>query len=306
MTGREEAGLRGPVGECITETEYPSGVAVTERRFARDGRLLDARHRNPNGSEWSASYRYGEDGRLLETEYGGGEEFSGDRHFRYEYDSLGRLQRVTARNAAGEERVYQSHTYEPSGEHRLTEYRDPALQARHVNTSAELMLERTADTVAVLTFFDAADRPVKRILYDGNDSVIRRVLIRHDEQGRIVEEGEAEPGGKIRGDFRHVYLYDDRGRRIEADMHWYAFGGQRVRTTYNDRGDIAKEQTLRRAGEVDLGHGDREWVQKYEYAYDHRGNWLTRTSTTHSPPEAQASDPRTERRRIAYWDEQTA
>ncbi len=304
MTGREEAGLRGLVRECITETGQADGVAVTERQFARDGRLLEAGHRNPDGSEWHASYRYTEDGRLLEKEYGGTDPISGDRLFQYEYDPLGRLQRVTARNAAGEERVFQSHTYEPSGEHRRTEYRDPALAGpERRSPPAELMLERTADSVAVLTFFDAADRPVKRILYDGNDMVIRRVLIRHDEAGRIVEEGEAEPGDKIREDFRHLYRYDELGRRIEADLYWYAFGGQRVRTTYNEQGDVAEERTLHRAGEVDLSEpGDREWAFRYEYTYDPHGNWLTRTITTHTPPEADGTDPRTEQRRIVYWD----
>ena len=253
MTDREEGGLRGRVRECVTETDYADGVGVTERRFARDGRLLEARQKNPNGTEWHALYRYADDGRLLEREYGGSEETAVDRHFRYEYDSLGRVQRVMAQNSSGEERVFQSHSYDPNGEHRVTEYRDPAMRAQNILVLSTDQLRKTSDTVAILTFFDAADRPVKRILYDGNDMVIRRVLIRHDEQGRILEEGEAEPGGKIREDFRHVYRYDDLGRMIEADMYWYAFGGQRVQTVYNEHGDVAEEHTSRRVGEVETG-----------------------------------------------------
>jgi hypothetical protein len=305
MTGREEAGLRGSVRECITETEFQSGVGVTTRSFSRDGRLLEARHRNPDGSEWFAKYRYTDGGRLLEREYGGGIEPAGDRLLSYEYDSAGKLQRVTARNGDGDERVAESHRYEPNGEHMVTEYPDPALQARGVQSSTSNMLRRTADMVAALTYFDIAGLPVKRVLYDGNDMVIRRVLIRHDRQGRIVEEGEAEPGGTIRKDFRHLYSYDDQGRKIEVDMHWYDLGGQRITTSYNERGDIAEERTLSRRSSIDLGLGEKdvEWLERHEYAYDACGNWVSRTSTTHSPPDAEGTQVRTERRRIEYWED---
>jgi hypothetical protein len=304
MTGREEAGLRGSVRQCTTETEFQSGVGVTTRSFSRDGRLLEARHRNPDGSEWFAKYRYTEDGLLLEREYGGGIEGAGDRLLRYEYNPAGRLQRVTARNGDGDERVAESHRYEPNGEHMMTEYPDPALPARGVQSVTSNMLRKTADTVAILTYFDIAGLPTKRVLYDGNDMVIRRVLIRHDAQWRIVEEGEAEPGGAIRPDFRHLYRYDSQGRRIEADMYWYDLGGQRTTTTYNDQGDIAEERTLARRSAIDLGLGERdvEWLERHEYVHDTCGNWVSRTSTTHAPPDAEGTQVRTERRQIEYWD----
>jgi hypothetical protein len=60
MSDRENAGLRGPVKEEIESqtVPLPSGEKgfTNTTRYAADGRLLENRTTNPDGSEWVTSY----------------------------------------------------------------------------------------------------------------------------------------------------------------------------------------------------------------------------------------------------------
>lgn len=69
MSDREKEGLRGSVKE-ISDSQtlsLPNGeqVLTTTTRYSLDGRILEVRTVNPDGSAWLTTYTYYPDGRLL-------------------------------------------------------------------------------------------------------------------------------------------------------------------------------------------------------------------------------------------------
>lgn len=108
VTDREEGGLRGRVRTCSTEKDYVypdhHWVMHTHVTFSSPGHLLERRHRNPDGSQWSILWRYDEDGRILEKEQVG-EKPAAQQLFSYRYDPFGRLDRVMLHSAQEGERV---------------------------------------------------------------------------------------------------------------------------------------------------------------------------------------------------------
>jgi hypothetical protein len=75
MSGRDKAGLRGPVKTVLEEQTF-SGVdgqqpfTTTKTQYRPDGRILEDRTASPEGSGWVTSYTYYSDGRLLRTAFG--------------------------------------------------------------------------------------------------------------------------------------------------------------------------------------------------------------------------------------------
>ena len=71
ISDRDKAGLRGPVETVLEEDtfSYANGqqVMTTTTKYTADGRILEERTKNPDGSEWAMSYTYHPDGRLLKT-----------------------------------------------------------------------------------------------------------------------------------------------------------------------------------------------------------------------------------------------
>src|SRR5690242_18016399 len=70
MSDRDNAGLRGPV-KTLTEEQVFSDAdgqqsrTTTTTHYDPDGRILENRMENPDGSGWITSYTYHSDGRLL-------------------------------------------------------------------------------------------------------------------------------------------------------------------------------------------------------------------------------------------------
>jgi len=283
MTDREEAKLRGSVSECATERAYiypdHDWVMHTRKTFSSDGRLLEKRHRNPDGSEWSILCHYDDGGRMLRKE-----QFTGNPSeyelLTYAYDSLGRLERVTAQRGS-EERVCESVRYSADGTCTTTAYPRPLTdeQRRNTSGSGESALHHSPDAVAVMTLLDAHGRPVRRVLYDTDDRVIRRVAFRYNPRGLLAEEGEII-AGTIRPDFRNVYRYDDVNRMIEADRRWGDVGGMRRTFTYNERGDVIEENLQPYPGLPGTEHDLQPWAQRFSYRYDEPGNWIERRTET--------------------------
>src|SRR5690242_13135371 len=75
MSERDKAGLRGPVKTLLEEQVF-SGAdgqqlrATTTTHYDPDGRILENRNENPDGSGWVMSHTYHSDGRLLKTIFG--------------------------------------------------------------------------------------------------------------------------------------------------------------------------------------------------------------------------------------------
>ena len=97
VTEREKAGLRGPVKTCVEETSYPTGKALTTTEYDLDGRLLETRISNPDGSESVAAKTCDADGRLVKASSGKSDEPATESL--YTYDERGRLAENTGRVA---------------------------------------------------------------------------------------------------------------------------------------------------------------------------------------------------------------
>ncbi|PYV75316.1 MAG: hypothetical protein DMG97_06625, partial [Acidobacteria bacterium] len=75
MSDRDKAGLRGPVRTVLEEQTFSGAdgqqsFTTTRAHYAPDGRILEHRMGNPDGSGWVTSYTYYSDGRLLKTAFG--------------------------------------------------------------------------------------------------------------------------------------------------------------------------------------------------------------------------------------------
>jgi YD repeat-containing protein len=75
MSDRDRAGLRGLVKTVLEEQTFSGAnghqsLTTTTTHYAPDGRILENRAGNPDGSEWVRSYTYYSDGRLLKTASG--------------------------------------------------------------------------------------------------------------------------------------------------------------------------------------------------------------------------------------------
>jgi len=284
MTDREQAGLRGRLRTCATERDYqyPSRrwVMHTDDTFSPEGHLLQRRHRNPDGSHWSTIFRYDEQGRPLEKEQLS-EDPGASQLFSYQYDVLGRLDRIVLRSGKDDERVFESVRYASDGTKTRTSYPTALDSTKRETTgvSAEAMLHYSMDAVVIMTVFDAGDHPIRKVLYDADDRVIRRVGFRYDTRGLLLEEGELVDG-RIRDDLRNVYRYDVSGRQIEADKRWGDLGGRRRTLAYNDRGYIAQEMSEQNTGIFSEANEIQSWTERFAYQYDDQGNWTERTTET--------------------------
>lgn len=272
-------------------------VMYTNDTFSPQGHLLERRHRNPDGSHWSTICRYDEHGRILEKVHTG-EKPEAHQLFSYNYDPLGRLERILLHSAQEGERVFESVQYAVDGTKTKTSYPTPR-DGKTAGISAEAMLHMSIDTVVTMTILDASDRPIRKVLYDSDERVIRRVAFWYDSRGVLLEEGELV-AGSIRDDFRNVYRYDALGRQVEADRRWGDFGGGRRTFAYNDRGDIVQENIEQNTGLLREATGWEAWTQRFAYQYDDYENWIERTTETISQSgEARVS--MIERRELTYY-----
>lgn len=138
-------------------------------------------------------HHYDERGRILEKEQFG-EEPEAHQLFSYRYDPLGRLDRVILRSAQEGERVFESVLYAADGTKTETFYPTPLDDTKRKTTGvcAESMLHLSIDAVVIMTVLDANDRPIRKVLYDDDDRVIRRVAFRYDACGMLLEEVSAD------------------------------------------------------------------------------------------------------------------
>lgn len=294
VVDRESAGLRGPVAIC--ETEEVERQIFTSESFRRDGKLMERRGHSREGSEWSTLRLYDAEGRIIEEEHRGFR----PQKLTYRYDVRGRLERIDIRLADGSERVHESHLYFDDQTSAVTRYIDPPLRDTNVTVAAESMLSMAADAVCILTAFDRSGRPVKRVLYDADERVIRRVLLQYNQSGRLIEEGEVELGGGLNPDLRNSYRYDAEGRCVEVEMRWGAIGGRRQIKSYNERGDLKEERVLPLKPEIELFE-TAPWSTVYDYEYDTQDNWTLRSAQTRGAESTAIIHTDTTRRTFEYW-----
>ncbi len=301
MMDRAESGLRGRVRTCALELEYVypdhHRVMHTADTFSLEGHLLERRHRNPDGSEWWIRCRYDEHGRIQEQE-------QANQLVSYKYNPLGRLERVMLHSGLEDERLFESLQYGADATKTSTSYPPPLSDTEQKTRGvlADSMLHVSLDAVVITTVFDANDRPVRKVLYNADHRVIRRVAFRYNDRGLLLEEGELI-GGSIREDFRNVYRYDALGRQIEADQRWGdGLGGSRHTFEYNERGDVIQEMMEQDTGllKEESETGAQSWTQRFTCQHDDSGNWIQRTTET-IPQSGEVRRSMIEQRELTYY-----
>ena len=75
MSDRDKAGLRGPVKSVLVEQNFSASdgrrlLTSTRTEYAADGRMLEVRQGNSDGSQWVNRYTYQPDGLLIKTASG--------------------------------------------------------------------------------------------------------------------------------------------------------------------------------------------------------------------------------------------
>lgn len=272
MSERDKAGLRGPVKTVVTERPFPgvdgeqSRKTTTTTEYARDGRSLEVRYGNPDGSEWATRYTYHSDGRLLKTVSGKpGSPPSSETV--YSYDEAKRLIGVKSG-----EHIQLRYEYDDKGHKSVVESYDSkplppnTAYAPHWEGSDLGFAPLPGGTL--ITRYNEQGVAAGAQLHDENGKVVAHIVRKFDEKGRIVAEEQVADapelmvpkelratlnpeqaktvGAFVAGGLHNraiSYSYDDHGRVTERHRSGGVFGDEVTVTTYNEQGDKASELT---------------------------------------------------------------
>ena len=191
MSDRNKAGLRGPVKTVLEEQTF-SGAdgqqssTTTTTQYAPDGRILEDRTGNPNGSGWVTSYTYYSDGRLLKTAFGKANS-APSSETTYLYDDAQKLVGVKSGD-----KVHVRYQYDDKGRKSAIESYDS--QPLAPNTAYEPHWEGTdlgfADTSGgtVTTLYNEQGVATGAEFRDAEGKLLGHIVRKFDTDGRIVAE----------------------------------------------------------------------------------------------------------------------
>jgi YD repeat-containing protein len=299
MSEREKRGLRGPVKSCIQESghagmadaegkTYPEVHSQYTTEYDTVGRILAARSRNSDGSQWVTRYAYDPSGRLLKTRSGiEGQTGTGAN---YSYDQHGRLQNISD---DGRTDSWVTLRYDERGRKTKIEISGPA--DYRPNTAVAGSPFEVADRAPNLpgggsatTIYDDHDRATEVQVRDARGELVNRAVRTYDAQGHILEEKQildnpetmfpAETRAQMleqsglspdqlqqelrtqltklmagqSGPYSVSYGYDTHGRVNRTSRRIFS-EVQEIETAYNEHGDAASEITRskRLAGQTD-------------------------------------------------------
>ena len=271
MSDRDKSGIRGPVKTVVDEQTFSGAdgqqmLTTITTEYAPDGRILERRTQNPNGSEWLTSYSYHSDGRLLKTASGKPRSVPSSETT-YSYDESRRL--VEVKSGTKNEVRYQ---YDDKGRKSVVEIYDskPLLP----NTAYAPQWEGTDLGFApypggtLTTLYNERGVATGAQLHDAEGKLVAHIVRKFDEKGRITEEEQIADapelmipkelrstlnaqqaksvGAFVAGGIHNRairYSYDAEGRVTERHRFGGVFGEEVTLTTYNDHGDKASERT---------------------------------------------------------------
>jgi YD repeat-containing protein len=275
MSNRDKAGLRGPVKTVLEEqtfsgTDGRQSITTTTTHYAHDGRILEDRTENPDGSGWVTTYTYYSDGRLLKTAFGKANSVPSSEST-YLYDDAQRLVGLKSGN-----KVQVRYRYDDKGRKSVIEsYESRPLPP---NTAYAAHWEGTDLGFAtylggtVTTFYDEQGVATAAEFRDAEGKLLGHIVRKFDAEGRIVAEeqfadapldfplpeeirsklnpDQIKAMGASMGAFAagmenraNSYAYDAQGRVTERHRRGGAFGDEVTITKYNDQGDKASERT---------------------------------------------------------------
>ena len=346
MTDRGKAGLRGPVKTVLNE-QTSSGadgqqfLMSTTTEYAPDGRILEQRIGNSDGSIWVMSYTYYADGRLLKT-VSGKVGSAADSQTSYLYDDARRLVGVESGD-----NVKMSYQYDDAGRKSAIESYDS--KPLPPNTAYAAHWEGTDLGFApspggtLTTSYNGEGVATGADLHDADGILVGHIVRKFDAEGRVIAEEQAADapqvnlpeeirsklnpeqmksvGAMIAGMQNCVisYSYDAQGRVTERHRSGGVLGDQVTITTYNDHGDKASERettvmspdtgpwNLTEAGAfVPAGKPNPPQPllsseTQCAYQYDQYGNWTEQTIVSRSQPDEAFRPGIVIRRKLTYY-----
>jgi len=276
MSDREKAGLHGPVKTMRTEQTFsaPDGHELhtsTMTLYAPDGRTLEVRIQQSDGSEWVTSHTYDSNGRLLriangkansapatETNYSYDESgrmvgmnLSGDTKFpfpsqvRVQYDDKGRKSVIETYDSKPLPKDVAYGGGWEGGELGFAPYPGGSLTTQYneegVATGAELRDPEGKIAGKISRKFDSEGR----VLAEAQSATSSPIDLPEDVRSQLSPEQIRAMSTLTAGmSNRSIsYSYDSRGRVIEQRTSGGVTGEITTATTYNDNGDKATERT---------------------------------------------------------------
>jgi YD repeat-containing protein len=283
MPDRDKAGLRGPVKtvrdeQTLSGAEGQQVLTTTTTEYTPDGRILEIRMGNPDGSEWLTSYTYHSDGRLLKT-LSGRVGSAPSSETTYLYDEARRL--VEVKSGDKDQIRYQ---YDDKGRKSVIESYDskplPPNTAYAAHWEGSDLGFGLYPGGTLTTLYNEQDVATGAQLYDGQGRLVAHIMRKFDEKGRIIAEEQVADapdlmipeqlrstlnpeqvkamGAFVAGGLHNrgiSYSYDAQGRVTERRKSGGAFGEEVTVTTYNDHGDKASERTTIMNPEVGREYG---------------------------------------------------
>ena len=324
--------LRGMVKTCRLQTAWYSGRNPAKEEqsdtivveFRRDGAWERRWQRDPRGSQWIKIYEYDDSGRLVATRADGPDRWTESRV--YNYDSAGRIDRVTARDASGRERVAETYAYDADGRKTRTRYvESEACADTYWGVEGTDACYSAPAVVSITTLYDDDDRPVTTLFRNAKDEIVTRVDLHYDHVGNLVEEAgvrasEQALAPELAGlpgvdgvPMRRFFKYDGHGRRIEIVIPFGDLGMYRKTITYNEEGDPSVEVSYDQGREHESDEEgrvssvtDRDTVpeseSRFRYQYDLHGNWVEKIAESRGGPVQDFAISVIERRTIMYFD----
>ncbi len=304
--------------------------------FDPDGRLLETRHENPDGSEWITRKLYDNSGRLLKTSSGmKGAAFA---ETVYSYDEHGKLLRITNSGSPDNPIVFR---YDEAGRKTKVEHlRASDYRANVGIVGSPFDFEQAPATLpgggTTTTIYDDLDRPIAIQTRDAHGQLVRRALRSYDDQGRVIDEKQilASPEMLIPAEMRTKVLQDS-GASLEqlrqelsrvmggqdgpVSLHYsYDEKGQVKQTIrrvfneeetidaeYNEYGDKVKEITrTKQVGGTEDGVPSARLPYsevRYSYEYDSHANWVHQTITYRHSVDGAFQTSTDTRREISYY-----
>lgn len=346
MSDLDKAGLRGPVKTEVNERTFSGAdgqrfLTSTTTEYAPDGRMLELRVGNSDGSIWVTSYTYYADGRLLKT-VSGKAGSAADSQTTYLYDDARRL--VGVESGDNDRATYK---YDEKGRKSIIEsYGSRSLPP---NTAYAPHWEGTDLGFApypggtLTTSYNEQGVATGAELRDAEGTLLSHIVRKFDAQGRIIGEEQAAdaPQVNLPEEFRSKlnpeqmksvgtmiagmqnsvisYSYDAQSRVTERLRSGGVFGQQVTITTYNDHGDKASERetmVMRSdtgpwnlteagafipAGKPNLPQPPFGSETQYTYQYDQYGNWTEQTIVSRSQPDEVFRPGTVIRRKLTYY-----
>ena len=342
-----QGGLRGPVKSCTQESTLPAAEGLRPEIRSKSTMLYDAQGRpvesrilNSDGSQYVSRYDYAPSGQLLKIT--SGNQASTPKETTYSYDEQGRIRRIT--NLGWNEKPLLFH-YDEQGHKTSTQtltpqdYR-PNMAVGGSPFEALGMVPNLPGGGSMTTIYDDHDRPTEIQVRDAKDQLISHAVRTYDAQGHVTDEKQVqdkivpmfdpetqqkilEESGlspeqldqELQAGFRKLmggqntpysvsFRYDGEGRQTHTTRRIINHEDE-IETTYNAHGDIESEIT--RSSESDAEDastprlGHSYSEVRYAYQYDQQGNWIEKTTSYRSAPDGEFQSPTISKRTLTYW-----